>query len=154
MKKLTYLLMLLLSTVAISCSSDDEPGDNEFVYNGETILNNAIAKLYKADGEPAYTATNTIDIYVASASSYDVSYKYICNLLGNPNWDGKDVTVKLGKNGQDGTLKIVGQSDSQLQQGIYNKIIVNVNGYTPYTLEIITEQQAENGHSGGGVVKL
>lgn len=154
MKKIFAYLMMAAAFLAIgSCSKDDEPSDYENTYDGVSVYLNAIEKLYDNNAEPAYTPSGQAGIYVASASSYGVSYSFISNLLDNPSWDGKDVTVKLGEKGESGSLKIIGETDALLKQGIYNKIIVDIKDYEPYTLEIITEQQADNGYYGGGVVK-
>lgn len=154
MKKSLFFLMLGWFAFALTnCSKDDEPQDYTPTYNGVTIYINAVEKLYDSDARPFYTPTQQEGVYVASAADYQTSYNFICNILENPSWDGKDVVVKLGENGENGTLKIIGSTQSLLSQGIYNKIIVNIKDYEPYTLEIITEQQADNGYYGGGVVK-
>ena len=149
MKKLFYLFILTLMSVAVSCSNNDEPTNDDTAYIA-TVYTNAVKQLYAPNGEPAYTRTDSEGVYVASASSYDVSYNYICTLIDNKEWDGTDINIFLGENG---TLKIVGETPSLLQQGIYNKIIVDIKNYEPYTLEIITKELAENGHWGDGVPK-
>lgn len=157
MKKIVLFLMsaFILATAA-SCSKDDEPAGYEPTYDGVSVYMNAIQKLYE-NGQPAYTPTDQAGVYVASADSYDAVYAFIANLIGNPKWDGKDVTIKLGENGENGSLKVTGKTDAMLSQGIYAKIIADIYGdeenYPPYTLEIITEETADNGHYGGGVVK-
>lgn len=154
MKKIYVFLMVSLLTVSLfSCSKDDEPQDYTPTYDGVSIYLNAIEKFYDNDGMPAYTATDQPGVYVAASDSYEISYNFIANILENPEWDGKDVTVKLGKNGESGILKIIGSTPSLLNRGIYNEIIININDYEPYTLEIITTEQADNGYYGGGVVK-
>lgn len=155
MKKIfTFLMTAVLIMASVSCSND-EPENTPFPYDGVKVYQNVIDKLYDNDGKPAYTPTATKGIYVASATGYGQSYRFICGLIGNDNWCGGDVTIALGKDGENGTLRIVGESDDLIKKGIYNEIIVNIQGgskdYEPFTLDIITEEQAENGYYGGGV---
>ena len=152
MKKILYLLIFSFLGLTVSCSDKDEPADNNQVNNGVQVYLNAVEKLYKSDGTPAFTPTERTGVYVASATDYQQSYNYICNLIEDSDWDGKDISVSLGKNGENGELKVIGQNASMLQQGVYNKIIVDIKDYTPYTLEIITEEMADNGYVGDGVV--
>lgn len=153
MKKLYgFFAVAALALGVFSCAKDDEPQDYQPTYDGVSVYINAIDQLYDSDGQPAFTATDREGVYVGSASSYQVSYNFITDILENKDWDGKDVTVKLGENGENGTLKVVGETDALLQKGIYNEIIIDIKDYTPYTLEIITEEAADNGYIGGGVV--
>ena len=153
MKKLLNLIMLSVLALTVSCSHKDEPGDYEFTYDGITIYIKAVTEFYDNEGTPSFTATDIDNVYVGCASTYEGSYRFICNLINNPFWNGKDLTVQLGEKGESGSLKIIGETSALLQQGIYNKIIIDIKGYTPYTLEIITQQMADNGYIGEGVVK-
>ena len=155
MKKIFYFFMTAIMAMAVaSCSKDDEPGDFKPTYDGVSIYLNAIETFYDNTGKPAFTPTGVEGIYAASASSYSQSAAFIANLIENKDWDGKDVTVKLGQNGEEGSLRIIGETQALISQGIYNKIVVDIKGYTPsYTLEIITEEKADNGYGEGIVIK-
>ena len=158
MKKIfSSFMIFLMAAVAISCSKDDEPSDYEPTYDGVTVYLNALDNLYTSDGKPAFTATITEGIYVGVADSGEIAYKYICQLIGNEKWNGKNVTVPLGENGELGSLKVVSEG---LEDGIYDEVIINIKGdlenYEPYTLQIISEEKAEddNGIVGEGVIKV
>ena len=158
MKKIFSLLMIFIAAAtAVSCSKDDEPQDYQPTYDGVTIYLNAIDKLYTSEGQPAFTATTTEGIYVGVADSGEIAYKYICQLIGNEKWNGKNVTVPLGENGKLGSLKVVSEG---LEDGIYDEVIINIKGdeknYEPYTLQIISEEKAkdDNGIIGEGVIKV
>ena len=150
-------MIFLMSAVAISCSKDDEPNDYEPTYDGVTVYINAIDNLYTSDGQPAFTATTTEGIYVGVADSGEIAYGFICQILDNKDWDGKNVNVKLGENGELGSIKVVSEG---LEDGIYDEVIINIKGdienYEPYTLQIISEEKAEddNGIIGEGVIKV
>lgn len=147
MKKLINLFLIaVIATAFASCSKDDEPGSYEPTYDGVSIYLNAVETLYDSEGKPAFTPTAKTGVYVAAAESQAVSANFIKNILENPDWDGRDVTVSLGENGESGSLKIVGATQALLTNGIYNEIIVDIKDYTPFTLQIITTQQAENGY--------
>lgn len=147
MKKIfSFLLTAILLGAFASCSKDDEPSGYEPTYDGVSIYINALQTLYDKDARPPFTPSGRPGVYVAAASSYDASYSFISELLENPDWDGKNVTVELGEKGEQGTLKIIGKTDALLQNGIYNQIIVDIKDYTPYTLEIVTTAQGENGY--------
>lgn len=147
MNKLYYLLIVAFVAFFSSCSDNDEP---ENTPNADVVYANAVKTLYEADKTPAFTLSDTEGVYLASAENAQISYKFICNLIDDPDWNGKDVTVSLGDKG---SLKILGESPTLLVKGIYNSIIVDIKGYQPYTLQIITEEMAENGHFGDGVPK-
>lgn len=154
MKKIfTFLMLAAAMIVATSCSKDDEPGAP--TYDGVSIYLNAIETLYNSDGDPAFTPTTTDGIYVAVASTPQVARDYLSRLIGNNDWDGKNVTIPLGENGESGSLKIISQN---LEAGIYDEVIVNIKGYTPFTLHIIDEERAKddngNGYIGEGIVRL
>lgn len=145
MKKIyAFLLMAVLMAAVSACSKDDEPGDYDSTYDGVAILMNAENTLY-ADGQPAFTPSETPGVYLAVAANQDKARAFIVQLIENPEWDGKDVTIKLGEKGESGSLKIVGGTTALLSRGIYNTIIVDINDYPPYTLEIITQEAADNG---------
>lgn len=146
MKKILSILMLCGVALAFAaCSNSDEPTQPEKDYDGAAIYQNVVNLLYDADGTPAYTPVGD-GIYAGQADNARVSYDFIASLIGNPEWDNKDLTVALGSKGELGTLKITGSNASLLERGIYNEIIVDVEDYTPYTLQIITSQQADNGY--------
>lgn len=153
MKKIFSLLLTAVMAIAISgCSKDDEPGDYEPSYDGVSVYLNAIEQFYDGEAQPSYTPTDRKGVYAGYATSSQESYDYIAMILENDKWGNKDVTVKLGEKGELGTLKVVGQTEALLNRGVYNEIIVDIKGYTPYTLEIITEKAADNGYYGGSVV--
>lgn len=132
--------MLLL---AGACSKDDEPGDYENTADGVTIYLNAIEKLYDKDGQPMYSKTATADLYIAVAASRDIADSFVADLVGNPDWNGRDIDISLGENGESGSLKVESQ---QLPSGVYARIKVNIDGdlenYPPYTLEIVSADKA------------
>ena len=135
---------VMLAAVS-SCSKDDEPNDYQPTYDGVAIYLNAIEKFYDNEGTPAFTLSDKEGIYLAEAESETVAANWIKQIIENPNWDGKDVTIKLGENGEEGTLKIVGNTPDLMGKGIYNEIDVDIKNYIPYTLEIIAEN-SENGY--------
>lgn len=144
MKKILSLLFVAFATISFtSCSSDDEPEVSE--YDGNKVYVNAVRMLYDLNGDPAYTLIGD-GVYAGQADSEEIAYEFISNLVGNPSWDNKDLTIRLGADGKQGALKILGSSSVLINQGIYNQIIVDVNGYQPYTLQIITSQKADNGY--------
>lgn len=140
----TYLMCLLAAVAVIGCSKADEPDSYDSTYDGVSILMNAEITLYK-DDKPAFTPSDDEGVYLAVASGQEKARSFIVELIENPKWDGKDVTIKLGEKGEDGTLTIIGGTPALLSQGIYNKIYVDIKSYPPYTLEIITEESSENG---------
>ena len=159
MKKIFYLMMLAIVTLAAgSCSKDDEPSDYTPTYDGVSIYLNAIEKLYNNEGMPMYVATETPGVYMVIADNEGIADWFISDLL-EKTWNGKDVTVKLGENGESGNLQIF---SSNLPAGVYDKIVVDILGdmenYPPYTLLIVTEAYFNNensaGISGGGVARL
>ena len=153
----SFMMIFLMAAIATSCSKDDEPQDYQPTYDGVTIYLNAIEKLYDSDGKPAYTPTSTEGIYVCVADSREIAYGFICQILDNKDWDGKNVNVKLGENGELGSIKVV--SDG-LADGIFYDLIIDIKGdeqnYEPYTLQIISEEKAkdDNGIVGEGVIKV
>lgn len=156
MRKFFYLMVMTIMVGAFaSCSKDDEPGDYTPTYDGVTVYLNAIEKLYNEDGQPKYVATDTEGIYTAYADNAGVAYNFISGLIGNSSWDGKDVTIALGEDGESGSLKIISQN---LPAGIYDEIMVDIKDYQPYTLQIVTEERFNNensgGYSGGGVARI
>lgn len=145
MKKfLSLFAVIALFLSFASCDKEDEPQDYTPTYDGVSVYINVLQKLYE-NGEPAYTPIGN-GIYAGQADSETVAYNFIANLIEDPSWGNKDLTVALGENGESGYIKIIGGSSSLLDQGIYNEIIVNVVDYTPYTLRIITSKKAENGY--------
>lgn len=151
MKKIfLFTLTAVMAATFASCSKDDEPSDYENTYDGVSIYLNAVETLYIHDGadegKPAFTPTSEPGVYVAAAESPEDAYSFIVRLIENDKWDGKDVTISLGENGESGSLKIIGQSATLLSNGIYNEVIVDIVDYQPYTLEILTAQNGENGY--------
>lgn len=124
------------------CSKEDEPGDYENTYDGVSIYLNAIQTLYDGEALPAFSSLGG-GVYAMAASSESEAHDFIARLIDNPDWDGRSLSLPLGEKGECGSLKIVGGSEKLLQQGIYNKIFVDITGYTPYTLNILTEAEAK-----------
>ena len=156
MKKIFYLMIMAVMAGAFaSCSKDDEPEGYEPTYDGVAIYINAVEQLYNNEGDPRFVETGTDGLYVVIADNREIAYKFIANILENENWDGGDVTVSLGDKGENGNLKIISRN---LPDGIYDEIVVDIKDYTPYTLQIVTEERFNNenseGYSGGGVARL
>lgn len=128
-----------------ACSTQDEPSDTQHKYDSQAIYQNVVQTLYDNNGNPAYTLIGD-GIYAGQADSAQASYDFIAALIGNKSWDNQDLVLSLGLNGDRGNLKIMGSTDALLDRGIYNEIIVYAEGYIPYTLQIITSQQADNGY--------
>lgn len=143
--------MIAVVAMMASCSKNDEPDPP--TYDGVSIYLNAVIAFYDNANQPSYTPSGTEGVYVGWTSSSEEAHDFICKILESTSWDGKDLTLPLGENGEEGNLTIIGSTPTLLSQGIYNKIIIDIKGYTPYTLEIITEQQADNGYGEGQVVK-
>lgn len=147
MKKLfSFILTALFIAGLAACSNkDDEPDDYQPTYDGVAIYLNAIDKLYTSDGKPAFTPTSTEGIYIGQADSEAIARNFICDLLQNEDWDGKNVTVNLGENGEEGSLKVISEG---LEDGIYDEVVINIKGdlsnYEPYTLQIVSKEKAEN----------
>ena len=142
-------MIFVMTAAVVSCSKDDEPNDYEPTYDGVSILLNAIEKLYNSESAPNFTESDIQEgLYLAQADSYQDSYNFIAELIENPKWDGKDVTIKLGENGEEGSLKIFGKYNDVVDSGVYNRIIVDIKEFTPYTLDILTKEAAENRENG------
>lgn len=156
MKKIFYFMFVaLLAGVVASCSKDDEPSDYTPTYDGVSIYLNAIEAFYNNDGDPKYVATESPGTYIAYADNAEYARQFIMELLENDKWDGKNITVGLGENGESGSLKII---TSGLPEGFFYEVDVDIKDYTPYTLQIVTEERFKNenseGYSGGGVARL
>ena len=156
MKKIFYLMVaVVMGCVFTGCSKDDEPSDYTPTYDGVSIYLNAIEQLYDNEGKPKFVPTSTEGVYTVYSDTQEIATDFITNLLENESWDGRNVTVKLGKNGESGTLNVISQN---LPAGIYYEIVADIVDYTPYTLQIVTEERFHNengeGYSGGGVARL
>lgn len=162
MKKVLFPLMVAMLTAFTVCflpfcSKDDEPESYEPTYDGVAVYLNAIETLYDSEGKPAFTATTTPGLYIAAAADGEVAKGWIGRLIGNDKWDGKSLTLKLGENGESGSLRIVAAPGA----GIFDEVVVDIDGYTPFTLQIMTPERAkdenavlEDGYTGEGVVTL
>lgn len=155
MKKfLGYLLTFMVLTAINACSKEDEPSGYEDTYNGVNVYLNCIESLYDGEALPAYTPDPSAKgVYLAVADNETESHDFIKDLIENSSWDNRSVTIQLGENGELGTLKIVGGSQDLLKQGIYNEVIADIKGYTPYTLHIITSELADNGYGDEIIIK-
>lgn len=148
------LMMLALMAFMMGACGDDEPETPTMQVN---IYNNATKVLYLADSDtPAFTATNTPGLYLAQTENIASAQLWVSNLILEP-WNLDSKTVDLGDLG---SLKIT-VTDSLVSQGIYCQITVNLKDYTPFTLQIISEERAsddngidEDGYHGGGVVRI
>ena len=150
------MMMALFAGAFASCSKDDEPGDYAPTYDGVTIYLNAIEQLYNNEGDPKFVPTDTEGLlYMVIADDDQIARGFICDLLDNKDWNGENVNVPLGEDGESGSLKVLSQD---LPAGVYDEIIVDIKEYTPYTLQIVTEERFNNengeGYSGGGVARL
>lgn len=155
MKKIFSILMVaMMMVVATGCTNEDEPAPP--VFDGVSVYINVTNTLYK-DGKPAFTPTETEGLYLAQAESKDATREYIARLIEKENYCGRDLNVPLGKDGEEGSLKIVG---TDLPDGVYYELFVNIRGdeenYPPFTLRIISEEMAdsENGVHGEVVIKI
>lgn len=151
MKKLFNLLFIsMMAVICFSCSNNDDP---ELTYTDVEAQYEYIAKtLYTSDGQPAFTLTQTAGQYVAAAENRNVAFNFIEKMIGN-DWDGKDVKIDLEEYGY---VNVIGASEELLSEGIYNRLIINLRGYEPYTLTIIDKAKAseDNGYTGTGVITI
>ena len=150
MKKLfQFMLMAVIVAAFNACSSDDEPEVSAADVKAQ--YENVVSVLYDADSKlPRFTPTLTEGIYVASAEDSSVSHRFIEKVIGE-SWDGQTTDFFLGEYG---SLRLIGGNADMEAEGIYNEIIVNIKGYTPFTLRIIDTERAneDNGYTGTGVV--
>lgn len=152
MKKfMTWMLAAFMVFGITGCAGNDEPETPGS--DGVAVYINAADMLYGDDDNPVFTPTQTPGLYVAQAASLEVSESYIKKLILDENWNGKDITVNLDKNGY---LKITGNSPSLTAEGIYNEVSVHFTDFEPFTLRILSEQRAsdDNGYGGTGVVRI
>lgn len=156
MKKFFALMMVtLMMGMMVSCSNDDEP-----TVDDSSLYASAVAMLYNGN-TPKFTATDTEGIYLAWAEDEAEVANFIIALTGDTSWNrNDDLKVTLGDKG---SFTVKGQTGDMAAEGIFNEVVVNIKGYTPYTLRIVTEERAkdyenshwsEDGYSGGGVVRL
>lgn len=151
------MLTALLAVAFSACSKEDEPGDYKDTPDGVSIYLNVAETLFEYDYNtgspmPSFTPVGN-GLYAGQAESAQVAYDFIANLIEDPDWDNKDLTVDLGENGEKGYLEITGTNDDLIKQGVYNEIKIRVIGYPFYTLQIITSEQATNGYGDEIVIK-
>lgn len=158
MKRLFIYLMGLMTVAAVStsCSKDDEP-----VNDGLSIYLNAVEMLYNNEAKPKFTPSGTEGVYLAWAADEAEVRGFIVELTDNDKWTSTaDYTVNADENGY---FTVKGQTPQMKAEGIFNEIVVNFTDYTPFTLQIITEEKAkdyensipaQDGYSGSGVARL
>ena len=144
--KSAFAAVVMILSLA-SCSSDgDEPEMNpaDALARYESI----VKLMYYADGTPRYTPTETENIYVAVAHTYEGAQSF-CNEIAGGNWDGTNTTLDLGEYG---TVKVSAPDREMAAMGVYNEISVNLKGYTAFTLKIFDSERADddNGYTGMG----
>lgn len=149
MKKILGILTLaIVACVFACCSKDDEPQDYTDTYDGVAVYINVTNTLYNSDGKPAFTPTGTDGLYIAAAESREVALDYVASLILNEKWNRDNVTVKLGENGENGSLKVVTRN---LEPGVYCELIADIKGdeenYPPFTL-LIEDMEKANEDNG------
>lgn len=148
MKKLTLILISFI-TVLSSCSKkNDEPRPPMSNDSSGLAAYQMAQKLLYENGHPAFTFSGENDIYLASAATGNDGHKFIFRIINyiNADWNGKDYVFyfSMGPTPLEllGKIYLYSYTGTLDEEGVYYKLVINLQNLTPYTLKIISEERA------------
>ena len=142
-----FIMITFMVAMMASCSEENATPTTD----GISDYINAVNRLY-SNGKPKYTETTTPGIYVAVADDAAMARLFIEQVIGT-SWDG---TYKVVRFDEKSSITLMAESDQLTAEGIYDELVINFTDYPAYTLQIISEERAndDNGIIGTGVARV